>query len=85
MNLEGLKRYPKDTQMPMKVTKMTSQPKNKSRRKFLIHFTSYLMPQNDLYITHLAINLDAWEASRHQIEMPELGQFWSSLILFFFF
>ena len=37
------------------------------------------MPQNDLWITHLAVNLDEWEASRYQIQVPELGQFWSSL------
>jgi len=37
------------------------------------------MPQNDLWITHLAVNLDKWKASRYQIQMPELGQFWSSL------
>jgi hypothetical protein len=36
------------------------------------------MPQNDIWITHLAVNLDEREVLRYQIQMPKLGQFWSS-------
>ena len=54
---------------------MTSQPEIESQNPLYLQLNA---PERPLGL-QLAANLDEWGALRCHIQMPELGQFWSSL------